>query len=142
MRHILVTGVPGAGKTTVSRKLAETFERAVHIEGDVLRFDFVISGLAVPGGPAWDDRMRLGRRNICLLAESYAAARFVTVVDDVVPTRVALESYAGLPSLSVVVLAPSLEVVEQRDRDRDKHVFSMWSHLDAELRRELAGRGL
>ena len=45
----LITGIPGAGKSTVARLLAESFERAAYIEGDVLR-GFVVSGGAWRGG--------------------------------------------------------------------------------------------
>jgi hypothetical protein len=44
--------------------------------------------------------------------------------------------------LLLVELAPSLEVVQARDRDRDKHVFSLWRHLDAELRTSMPRVGL
>ena len=45
----LVTGL-GEGKTTVTRALARSFSRAVHIEGDVLSFGFVVAGLPYPFG--------------------------------------------------------------------------------------------
>jgi hypothetical protein len=42
-----------------------------------------------------------------------------------------------------VVLAPPLEVVRQRDRDRGyKRVGERWAHLDAEQRERLDGLGL
>ena len=34
--------------------------------------------------------------------------------------------------LLLVELVPGLDVVQARDRDRDKHVFSLWGHLDAQ----------
>jgi 2-phosphoglycerate kinase len=43
----LVTGIPGVGKTTVSRLLAEHFERAVHIEADALQ-RIVVTGRVGP----------------------------------------------------------------------------------------------
>jgi adenylate kinase family enzyme len=33
----IISGTQGVGKTTVSRRLAETFDRSVHLEGDRLR---------------------------------------------------------------------------------------------------------
>jgi hypothetical protein len=35
--------------------------------------------------------------------------------------------------LLLVELVPTLDVVQARDRARDKHAFSIWGHLDAEL---------
>jgi hypothetical protein len=78
---------------------------------------------------------------MCALAE----AGFVPVLDDVVVSAPVLEGYlAGLRSrpLLRVQLAPSLEVVRMRDGARDKSVFAMWSHLDAELRTGMTRVGL
>jgi len=44
--------------------------------------------------------------------------------------------------LLLVVLVPGLDVVQARDRDRDKHVFSLWGHLDAQLRTSMPRVGL
>jgi len=44
-RIILVTGIQAAGKSTVSRLLAERFARGVHVEGDVLQH-MIVSGSA------------------------------------------------------------------------------------------------
>jgi hypothetical protein len=44
--------------------------------------------------------------------------------------------------LHLVQLVPALEVVRQRDAGRDKHVFDLWRHLDAELRAWLPHVGL
>jgi hypothetical protein len=48
-----------------------------------------------------------------------------------------LDVYLGLlPQwpLAFIQLAPSLEVVRRRDAGRDKSVFEIWGHLDADLR--------
>jgi hypothetical protein len=48
----------------------------------------------------------------------------------------------GLAPVSLVVLAPSLEVTLDRDRDRDeKQVAHLFTHMDGELRDELSGVG-
>lgn len=141
----LVSGIPGAGKTTVSRALASRLgPQAVAIEGDVLSFDFVVRGLADPADAAnWDPQMELRRRNICLLANSFADEGFHVVIDDVVVSRAALAAYDALSCpAQLVVLAPTLDVVSRRDAERHKQVFDMWNHLDAELRAELVGIGL
>ncbi|HUP86809.1 MAG TPA: AAA family ATPase [Acidimicrobiales bacterium] len=145
----IVTGLPGAGKTTTSKAIARTFPLAAAIEGDVLSFDFVVAGLPDPFGDdvqrsEWSRHMDLRRTNTCLLADSYRNAGFVVVIDDFL-TRIedvrkydsALERPVGL-----VVLAPPLEVIATRDAARDKQVFAAWVHKDAEMREHLAGHGI
>jgi len=145
---ILVSGVPGAGKTTIAHRLATRFPRSVHIEGDLVGERFVVNGLVPPGGEPTAEakaQLQLRRRNICLLADSFAEAGFLPVIDDVVVSRPVLDAYLGLLAtrpLALVQLAPQREVVAQRDADRDKQVFDRWHHLDEELRRELPGVGL
>ncbi len=148
MPTFLISGVPGAGKTTVSRALAARFPRSAHIEGDVVGEQFIVNGLVPPQGPPEDQaqvQLLLRRRNMCALADSFAEAGFVPVIDDVVVAVSVLDRYlSGLRSrpLLFVQLAPGLEVIRARDADRDKQVFDTWSHLDAKMRAEMRSFGL
>lgn len=145
---ILVSGIPGSGKTTVSRRLAAIFERAAHLEGDRISFDFIVSGLVPPQGPPVEEGLRqleLRRRNTCLLADSFADAGFVPIIDDVVVSEAVLEFYRThlrTRPLRLVQLTPPLSVVEARDAGRDKHVFHLWSHLHEHLHQRMPRVGL
>jgi thymidylate kinase len=142
MNAFLITGIPGAGKTTVANLLARRFERAAHIEADRLH-ELIVSGRLWPDEEPHDEAMRqleLRARNAAMLAVNFLADGFVPVIDDVVvgPQRLAIYTERLRP-LHVVVLAPPLEVALERDRRRGyKRVGERWAHLDAEQREKLA----
>jgi len=152
----LVTGVPGAGKTTVARELAARTERGAHIPADVLG-GMVLGGREPPRPPVGEDsaeggeedrQLLLRARNAALLADSFFAAGFTPVVDDVVVRRLQLDHYLEhLRSrpLVLVVLAPRRQVVLARDARREPHkrgLAAEWEFLEETLRSELAEAGL
>jgi adenylylsulfate kinase-like enzyme len=145
---IIVSGVPGAGKTTIARLLAASFDQAAHLEGDLVSFGFIVSGLVPPQGPPLDEadrQLELRRRNVCFLADSFADAGFVPVIDDVVVSPTVLDLYLALlrtRPLRLVQLTPTLEVIKRRDASRDKQVFELWSHLDDDLHNRMPRVGL
>lgn len=144
----LINGIPGAGKTTVARALAERHACGVHIEGDRLQ-EMVVTGGVLPGGqpaPEADRQIHLNVRNQCLLACSFTEAGFVPVIDYVVVNRARVEEYRRqLPGLTLrlVTLVPDVTVALARDRQRpEKTVAPLWAHLDEHMRAELQGIGL
>jgi len=144
----LISGIPGAGKTTTAALLAATFPLAAHIEGDAIQ-NLIVSGGKHPNElpkHEADRQLRLRTKNVSLLADSFYDAGVVPVIDDTVVVRQRLQHYlSDLRSrpLRLVVLAPPLEVALERDRLRpEKQVAHLWAHLDAELREELPRTGL
>ena len=146
---IVVSGLQGAGKSTVARLLAERFARAVYIEADTLQRMIVAGGewMGEPGEPPGEAgrQLRLRLHNACLLARSFFEAGFTAVVDDIIigerfdDLRADL---AGLP-FRLVVLAPDVEVAIARDAARGYTVGQAWArYLDEEQRRTMAASGL
>lgn len=144
---IIVSGVPGAGKSTIAALLASRFERAVHVEADALQ-RMIVSGRRWPGEAPLEEgyrQLRLRGRNACLVADSFFDAGFVPVVDDIVVGSRLEEFRSDLRSrpLFFVLLLPTLEALRLRNADRAKaDVFHQAQQLDPVARRETPPVGL
>ncbi len=139
----IVTGMPGAGKSTVARGLAASLPRSACIHGDDVH-DLIISGRVEPDqGPKGEAELQieLTQRNICLLARSFGQAGFVPVVDWVIRNRrdldVLREELSDLTA-RLIVLAPSSSARETRKPVAHRR----WSHLQGDMYRDLMGVGL
>ena len=144
---LVISGIPGAGKSTIAAIVARRLERSAHIEAEVLQ-RFVVGGALWPDGEPRAEAMRqlrLRGRNVALLADSFFEAGITPIVDDVVIGSRFDELRADVRSrpLLFVLLTPSLEAVRERNRQRpNKDVFEAWRHLDAVARSETKRLGL
>ncbi|MGP3633048.1 AAA family ATPase [Streptomyces sp. 24-1644] len=143
---VLLTGIPGSGKSTVAAALAARLRRSAHIDVDALQ-DMIVSGNEWPtmeGNAEADRQIFLRARHACLLADSFVAAGFVPVLADVVVRRTHLDFYRetlATGRFHVVVLAPDPDVARERNRTRDKVLATDWSPLDRAMRAELGDAG-
>ncbi|MGO1051768.1 GNAT family N-acetyltransferase [Crossiella sp. CA198] len=123
-RLIVLTGISAAGKTTVGRLLAESFERGAFVEGDQVR-EMVRTGridmTPEPGQQALD-QLHLRYRQAAALADSFVAAGFTAVVEDVIIGDGLRDFLAAVrsPLVHLVVLAPETGAVDARERARAK----------------------
>src|SRR5918998_1398037 len=119
----LVTGIPGAGKTTTSAALAARFQHGAHIPGDVIQH-LVVGGSAAPD-PFGDEEANrptdLCVRNQCLLARSFRSEGYAVVPSSGIGSagrrQNSLHQRPDEP-IGLVVLTPSIEVARARDRER------------------------
>jgi chloramphenicol 3-O-phosphotransferase len=144
----LLSGVPGAGKSTVARVLALHFDRSAHIDIDMVYHHFTVAGLVPPAEPASEagGQALLAAVNAGSMARNYVAAGFVCVLEGAITTRshvLACQQAIAPHPLHLVVLAPPARVSDERDARRSgKHVAAHFRHLRPVLGSELAGLGL
>ena len=119
----MITGPPGAGKSSVSEQLANQFEPSALVAGDSF-FAMIKQGYILP----WLPQSR--RQNTVIIEAAAAAAGRLTDICSVVyegvlgpwllPTFVRA---AGLPHIHYVILLPPLEVCLKRVQGRVDHGF-------------------
>src|SRR5688500_138491 len=108
---VIVSGMPGAGKSTVTRLAGGLLPRAAQVKGDDVN-GMVLSGrVGVMGQPA-DEAARqdeLCNRNMCSLANNFVDFGFTVLMDTVVADRAELDFLLGLLAprpVRLVTLAP------------------------------------
>jgi cytidylate kinase len=120
---LVVTGPPGAGKSTVAALVADRLSRSVLIEGDAF-FAFLRSGAIEPWRPGSH-----AQNEIVVEAAALATGRFardyVTVYDGVIGPWF-VETFlgaTGLDELHYAVLFPDVDTCVARVMTRSNHEF-------------------
>ncbi|MFW0787704.1 AAA family ATPase [Gordonia sp. CPCC 206044] len=80
---VLLTGPPGAGKSTTAAALAAGFEKSVHLHTDDF-WHYIVSGAIPPYLPESDQQNQTAMRAIALTTVTYAEGGYTVVVDGVV----------------------------------------------------------
>lgn len=125
---IVVSGPPGAGKTTLSNALAVRFERAVVIPVDDIRL-WVVSGISEPL-PEWTDetarQFALAEEIAASAAKKYLAGGFAVVLDHCrIPANIDgwIDRCFADVRVQKVAIVPPLEVALSRNLARTNKAF-------------------
>ena len=123
----IITGGPGAGKSTVSRALLQRFLFGLYLSGDDLR-ELVVSGIAhasLEHQPESVRQFELARQASVYHAQLYAEAGFEVALDDVIWPQGAQFYLDALHGLKVrrVFLSPGLDTALARNAARTKKSY-------------------
>lgn len=138
---VIVSGSPGSGKTTIARKLALRYARAVHLHTD----DFwhaIVSGAIPPYLPESDPQNQTVVGVVAAAAFGYAAGGYTTIVDGIVGPWM-LHHYRRVsrehPDLKVhyVVLRPDRRTALKRAQERtepgvltdEQPILALWDQF-------------
>lgn len=146
---LIVTGMPGAGKSTVTRLVAERLHRSARLDGDDLN-KMIVRGFVWALGEPPDEaalQVDLLHRNLCSLANNFSDAGFTSLIDAMIPSRERLDfflDHLAPRRVLFVVLAPGIDVCRYRNTIRDpqdRFDFDGYDALDADMKRELGASG-
>lgn len=146
---VIVTGMPGAGKTTITTLVAESLPRGAQIGGDAVN-------AMIRGGHVWfmgaptEEALRqdeLCNRNMCGLANNFVDFGFTVLMDTVLADLSELDFFMAMMSprpVRLVVLNPGINVCKARNAGRDleeQFEFDGYERLEADMKREFGGIG-
>lgn len=125
---VIVSGPPGAGKSTVSDALCERYDRTVHLETDDA-YGWIRMGFIQPWKPGSNRQNITVSRACARAAVAFAREQYGVFIDGVVgpahlPVYLDELREARVP-VHYAVLLPPVDVIVRRANDRDKVIAGL-----------------
>jgi predicted kinase len=146
---VIITGMPGAGKTTITDLAARRLPQAAQVGGDVVNM-MIRSGFVWFMGEPAEEAFRqdeLCNRNMCSLANNFIDFGFTVLLDTVLADRPELDFFIALMSprpVRLVVLDPGIDVCRRRNATRpreEQFAFDGYERLEEDMKREFSDVG-
>ena len=122
---VIVSGPPGAGKSSVCRALCERYDRTVHLETDDV-YAWIRMGYMAPWKPGSARQNLMVSRAAARAATAFVREGFGVFIDGVIgpahlPVYLEELRSAGVP-VHFVLLLPPLDEIKRRAKGREKQV--------------------
>ncbi len=116
---VCITGPMGAGKSSVTKALAEKFEKSAYIKVDHIR-KMIVGGHISPREENYEEQQNLNIKNVCILTKNFLESGFNVFIDDVAGKSKLEKFQAFFPghTLHIFLLLPSLDVTLERFHGR------------------------
>jgi predicted kinase len=146
---IIVTGMPGAGKSTITGLAAALLPKAAQVKGDDMNRMIKSGYVGWMNEPAREALRQdeLCNRNMCALANNFIDFGFTVMLDTVLADGTELDFFLALLSprpVRLVILAPGIEACKDRNTSRsadERFAFSGYAELEADMIREFGNAG-
>ncbi len=114
---IVISGTPGAGKSTVSKALAEKFSKSAYIAVDDF-WEMIVGGNVAPWDPDGPKLFKTIEKNYLALTKNFLEEQYVVIIDGVMGDE-QVKSYNDIfGDVYGYLLLPSLETLKKRDAIR------------------------
>ncbi|MFI5691942.1 AAA family ATPase [Kribbella sp. NPDC051586] len=134
--------MPGAGKSTVTRLVAEQLPRSARLGGDEFN-QLIVNGFVFALGEPADEAARqveLLHRNLCAVANNFIDAGFTPLIDAMVASRERLDFFLDLLApreVLFIILAPGPDTCRHRNKTRnpaDHFDFDNYETLESTMK--------
>jgi chloramphenicol 3-O-phosphotransferase len=117
-RIVVLSGPPGAGKSTIGKILAKKVMNSAIVSTDGLR-DLIKNGRLERGNPKWEHQLTFAAESACSLANGFLKEGYNVFLDDVICIEERMKTYIdNLIDPVFIMLLPSKEVIAKRDLER------------------------
>lgn len=118
---IILSGPPGAGKSTVAEILAKKFPRSVQFSNDTIRH-FIKNGYVAPWESSEESKIQLKLADDIskVVVEKYIDSGYTVVLDGVFFDEDVNEYQKLFHDIHSFILLPPIEILKERDDTREK----------------------